>query len=92
MLKPVRFAQELDVDYKGLQYINGSWERAIDLRLYHVGEIGQWFRPNTWAVFRFAGADTAALGGGTCWYDQITKELDSEREAIVYMSRMEEPL
>jgi hypothetical protein len=69
----------------GLQYTNLGWERELDCRQFHVQRKRRWFRSDQWAVFRFAGADTAAIGGGAVWFDRVSPWYDSEQRAIRFM-------
>ena len=76
-------------DMEGLlTYVNGTWEREVNCRWFHVAKSG-WFRKQ-WAVYRFAGADTAALGTGAVWYDRVSTFFDNEYEAIKAMAAITE--
>lgn len=72
-----------DSSTEELTYSDGVWEREVDFENYQVGRSG-WFRKR-WAVYKFAGADTAALGGGTVWYDRVSSLFETEYEAIKFL-------
>jgi len=76
-------------EYLGeLCYHDGHWRVCVDGTMYHIERRGHWFRDDTFHVIRFEGADTAAIGGGTCWWTDVSGPLHTERAAIVAMTTL----
>lgn len=79
----VTFPQKM-VSCNDVQYINGGWMREVNFRSFFIQRIGFWKKQ--WVVQIFTGADTAALGGGTCYYDEFSPRFDSEYYAIKFLA------
>jgi hypothetical protein len=83
----VVFNKELDTFIDDVQLVKGTWTRCRqrDYKIFHIQEENSgwlWWSKPVWVIKEFAGADTAAIGGGAVWYDTV-ETFDSEADAVL---------
>jgi hypothetical protein len=83
----VAFAKHAAEYFGQLCYFEGIWRKVSESGdSYHIAVRQRWFRAVEFSIFKLEGADTAAIGGGACWFARVTEWTTSEVKAIKEMA------